>query len=224
VLIEDIHWADEQMVRIIDALARRSEGSVLLLATARPEFIESNSGFGAGSGASVVALRPLTEQQSETLISELLGTSNLPSALIDEIGRKAEGNPFFVEELIQRLIEEHALTDAGGQWQATERATDVKLPDTIHALLAARIDALPSDEKGLIQEAAVVGRTFWPGALAASSDPAAADVLMRLERRGLVATRQTSTIADEPEYIFRHVLIRDVAYSKRTQEASRSGA
>ena len=223
ILIEDIHWADARMLRMVEALATRSQGPVLLLATARPEFIEDNAGFGAGADVPVVALRPLTDGQSERLIDELLGSAQLPRSLVEEIQRKADGNPFFVEEIVQRLIDEGALVERDGGWQATELAATVKLPDTIHALLAARIDSLPADEKRLIQEAAVVGRVFWPGALAAGSVPASAgagagaantdEILRRVERRGLIAVRPTSTIENETEYIFRHVLIRDVAYA-----------
>ena len=87
------------------------------------------------------------------------------------------------------------------------------MPDTIHALLAARIDSLPADEKRLIQDAAVVGRVFWPGALSHADGGEVIDALRRVERRGLIAVRPSSTIENEPEYMFRHVLIRDVAYA-----------
>jgi class 3 adenylate cyclase/tetratricopeptide (TPR) repeat protein len=212
VLVEDIHWADERMLRMLEALATRSEGAVLVIATARPEFLEAQTGFGAGADLSVVALRPLTDAQSERLIDDLLGSEVLPRALVEEMRRKADGNPFFVEEMIQRLIDEGALIQSDGRWRATERASTVELPDTIYALLVARIDALPHDEKQLLQEAAVVGRVFWPGALAKSVPADLMDVLRRVERRGLIAVRPASTIENQPEYAFRHVLIRDVAY------------
>ena len=210
-VIEDIHWADEPMLRMVEALATRARGPVLIIATARPEFREAHAGFGTAADLSVVSLRALTEAQSAQLVGELLGSAQLPPALIEDIQHKADGNPFFLEEIIQRLIEEGALTMLDGKWQATERAAAVQLPDTIYALLAARIDALPADEKRLLQEAAVVGRVFWPGALGAGI--ASEDVLRRAERRGLISLRATSTIANEPEFIFRHVLIRDVAYN-----------
>jgi len=210
-VIEDIHWADEPMLRMVETLATRSRGPVLIMATARPEFGEAHAGFGTAADLSVISLRSLTESQSAQLVGELLGSAQLPPALIDDIQRKADGNPFFLEEIIGRLIEEGALTMIDGKWHATERAATVQLPDTIYALLAARIDALPADEKRLLQQAAVVGRVFWPGALGAGM--ASEDVLRRAERRGLISLRPTSTIANEPEFIFRHVLIRDVAYN-----------
>ena len=212
VVIEDIHWADEPMLRMLEALATRARGPLLIVATARPEFLEANSGFGAGADVSIISLRALSDTQAAQLIGDLLGSTDLPPALIQEIQHKADGNPFFLEEIVQRLIDEGALVATGdGKWHATERAASIQLPDTIYALLAARIDALPTDEKRLLQEAAVVGRVFWPGALPA--DVAREDVLRRAERRGLVSLRAASTIENESEYIFRHVLIRDVAYN-----------
>ena len=215
ILLEDIHWADERMVAMLELLASRTRGPLVLIATARPEFIESHPGFGAGD-VTVVALRPLTEAQSERLVAELLGDSDPLQALLAEVREKAEGNPFFLEEILQRLIDEGALVREDGRWRATERAASVRLPDTIHGLLAARIDGLPAGEKTVLQQAAVVGRIFWPGSLRSSTNRVEAgvtDQLRSLERKGLVTARPTSTIQGETEYIFRHVLIRDVAYA-----------
>ena len=214
IVLEDLHWADERMVGMIQSLATRSSGRLMVIGTARPEFLEMHAGFAAGTEVTLVALRPLTEAQSERLVTELLGDSDPLKALLVDVRQKADGNPFFLEEILQRLIDEGALVRHEGRWRATELAQTVRLPDTIHALLAARIDALPAAEKALLQQAAVVGRIFWPGSLAAAAngrDPI--DVLRALERRGLVSARTSSTIEGQPEYIFRHVLIRDVAYA-----------
>ena len=211
-VIEDIHWADEPMLRMLESLATRARGPILLLATARPEFMEAHAGFGTAANVSVVSLRALTEAQGAQLIDDLLGSADLPPSLIEDIQHKADGNPFFLEEIVQRLIDEGAIAATDdGKWRATERVASIQLPDTIYALLAARIDALPTDEKRLLQEAAVIGRIFWPGALARGVAPE--DVLRRAERRGLITLRPTSTIENESEYMFRHVLIRDVAYN-----------
>ncbi|MEX2547726.1 MAG: adenylate/guanylate cyclase domain-containing protein [Chloroflexota bacterium] len=214
IVLEDLHWADERMVAMIDSLAGRSKGRLMLIGTARPEFLETHAGFAPSGELTVIPLRPLTEAQSERLVTELLGDSDPLQALLMDVRQKAEGNPFFLEEILQRLIDEGAIVRQDGRWVATERAQTVRLPDTIHALLAARIDALPTAEKALLQQAAVVGRIFWPGSLAAAAngrDPV--DLLRALERRGLVSARTSSTIEGQPEYIFRHVLIRDVAYA-----------
>ena len=213
VLLEDLHWADEGMVAMIELIASRSSGKLLVIGTTRPEFLERRARFGGGD-VTVVALRPLTEAQSERLVTELLGDSDPLQALLMDVRQKADGNPFFLEEILQRLIDEGALVRQDGRWVATERAQTVRLPDTIHALLAARIDALPAAEKALLQQAAVVGRIFWPGSLGAATNGLdLADVLRSLERRGLISARTSSSIEGQPEYIFRHVLIRDVAYA-----------
>jgi class 3 adenylate cyclase len=214
VLIEDLHWADERMVGMLELLTSRSRGGMIVVATARPEFLESHPGFASAEDLTVLALRPLTDAQSERLVGELLGESDQMRALLSDVRQKADGNPFFLEEILQRLIDERAIVHEEGRWRATERAATIRLPDTIHGLLAARIDALPGAEKSVLQQAAVVGRIFWPRSLRQPGDePQSQDLIRSLERRGLVAARPTSTIEGEPEYMFRHVLIRDVAYS-----------
>jgi class 3 adenylate cyclase/tetratricopeptide (TPR) repeat protein len=214
VLLEDLHWADERVVELLDLLAGRLRGRLVVVATARPEFIESHPGFGTAEDVTMIPLRPLTDVQTDRLAAELLGESGALQALLAEVRQKAEGNPFFLEEILQRLVDEGALVQEDGRWRATERAATVTLPDTIHGLLAARIDGLPPDEKALLQQAAVVGRIFWPGSLrSAESDKPVAETLRSLERRGLVSARPVSTIEGEREYTFRHVLIRDVAYA-----------
>ena len=213
VVVEDLHWADERMIAMLELLAARSSGGVILMATARPEFLESHPSFASSEDLTVVPLRPLTESQTEQLVTELLGTTDPHQVLLKEVRQKADGNPFFLEEILQRLIDERAIVRDDGRWRVTERAQSVQLPDTVHALLAARIDGLPQEEKAILQQAAVVGRIFWPGSLGAvGRTPATGDLLRSLERRGLVSARPTSTIEGETEYIFRHVLIRDVAY------------
>jgi class 3 adenylate cyclase/tetratricopeptide (TPR) repeat protein len=214
IILEDLHWADERMVGMIASLSARSAGRLMVIGTSRPEFLESHARFAGSGETTVVALRPLTEAQSEMLVTELLGQSDPLQALLMDVRQKADGNPFFLEEILQRLIDEGALVRHEGRWRATERAQSVRLPDTIHALLAARIDALPAPEKALLQQAAVVGRIFWPGSLAAAADGRdPVETLRSLEQRGLVSARTSSTIEGQPEYIFRHVLIRDVAYA-----------
>ncbi|MBA2632409.1 MAG: AAA family ATPase [Chloroflexi bacterium] len=215
IVIEDVHWAGDQLVEMLDRLLTRSSGPLLILITARQEFAEAHPRFGAGSDhASIVSLRPLTEQQSGELIGGLLDDAELPHELRDEILAKAEGNPFFVEEMVRRLIDENALIHDSGGWHTTGAALTVALPDSVHALLAARIDALPLREKRVLQEASVIGRIFWQAPVERSAgNGAVAPALLALEQRGLVLARPTSTIAGEPEYIFKHALVRDVAYA-----------
>jgi predicted ATPase len=214
------------MLDLLGHVAVRAQGAILLVLTARPEFAEAHPGFAANADATGISLRPLTEQQGRELVDGLLNVDRLPEALRSEILARAEGNPFFVEELLRRLIDEGVIVREQDRWVATSAAAHVLLPDSIQALLAARLDGLPADEKRVVQEAAVVGRFFWPGALAADGPQGA---LRLLERRGLVIARPTSSMPGEQEYAFRHALIRDVAYAsvpkaRRALDHARVGA
>jgi len=213
-VIEDLHWADDQVLDMVEQISGRASGSVLMVATARPEFAEQHAGFGSATGATALTLRPLTETQSTALVDALLDIDDLPDSLRLEILGRAEGNPFFLEEILRRLIDEGTIVRSQDRWVITSSAAHVELPDSIHALLAARIDGLPAEEKRLLQEASVVGRAFWEAALGSGRGSGnAADLLRNLERRGLVVARPTSTLLGQVEYVFRHALIRDVAYA-----------
>ena len=132
----------------------------------------------------------------------------------DRILETAEGNPLFVEEIVHRLIEAGTVARSDGHWSSSGDAAELIIPDTIHGLLAARIDALPDGERRVLREAAVVGRIFWdePVAVAVGSAEVGGP-MVALERRGLVSMRPTSSIAGQVEYAFKHALIRDVAYA-----------
>ncbi len=214
-VIEDLHWAGEPAVEMLAQITRRTDGPLLIVATARPEFADQHPGFGpAGQEAVSISLRPLTDNQSNDLVDRLLEVALLPEALRTEIIGKADGNPFFVEEILQRLIDEGALERDGERWRATQSIGEVKIPDSVQALLAARIDALQPEERRVLQEAAVVGRTFW--AAAVEGAVGATDLessLSSLERRGLILVRPTTTLAGQTEYLFKHALTRDVAYA-----------
>jgi class 3 adenylate cyclase/energy-coupling factor transporter ATP-binding protein EcfA2 len=214
-VVEDLHWAEGLLLDMLERVLARSTGPLLILATARPEFAEAHPTFAAGrEDSSSISLRPLTEGQSSELVEGLLAVAQLPPELREEMLAKAEGNPFFLEELIRRLIDEGALIRKGDRWMATAAASTTLLPDTIHGLLAARIDTLPVEEKRVLQEAAVVGRVFWEEPVARSmGNGEVSGALLGLERKGLVSARPTSTIAGQVEFIFKHALVRDVAYA-----------
>jgi class 3 adenylate cyclase len=215
VVIEDLHWASEQVVQMVERLLARSTGPILLITTARPEFAEANPAFAMGrSESTTVSLRPLDRTQSASLLAGLLPASDLAPAIQDQVLDTAEGNPLFVEEIVSRLIEAGTLTKQDGRWRSTGNAATLAIPDTINGLLAARIDTLPEAERHILREAAVVGRIFWeqPVAVAVGS-AAVAEPMGELERRGLVSMRPTSSLVGQVEYIFKHALIRDVAYA-----------
>jgi class 3 adenylate cyclase len=215
IVIEDLHWAGEQLVEMLERLIVRSDGPLLLLATARPEFAEAHPGFPAArEGATSLSLQSLGESQAEALVEGLLHAAELPAQLGREIVRAAEGNPFFLEEIVLRLIDTGAIVQEGNRWRAETGAESISIPDTVHGVLAARIDALSSDEKSVLQEASVIGRRFWEEPLALTlGDVAVGAALLRLEERGLVAARSTSSLGGQAEFQFKHALVRDVAYS-----------
>ena len=199
IVIEDLHWAGQRMLEMVERLATRGDGPYLLVGTTRPELLESRRGFGAGiEGFSTISLRALSDADSATLLRQLPVAHQIRDEIAGEILARSEGNPFFIEQLAFHLAH-----DPGNS-----------LPDALHAVLAARIDALPAPERRVLQEAAVFGRVFWAAAL--SNAVPGIDVpaeLRRLERRALVSLRPRSTLGDRAEYAFKHVLVRDVAYA-----------
>jgi DNA-binding SARP family transcriptional activator len=214
-LVEDLHWAGAPLLEMLPRLAARVDGPLLVVATARPELAETHPGFAAGrEGTTAVSLQPLPEPEAARLIAGILPAAELPAALRGEIVRMAEGNPFFLEEIVLRLLDTGAIVRDGDRWRVTTEVAGISLPDTVHSLLAARVDALPPVEKRVLQEAAVVGRVFWQAPLArALGDAGVREALLRLEDRGLVVARPTSALGGQTEFQFRHALVRDVAYA-----------
>ena len=198
--IEDIHWADEGMLDLVDHIGQWVRAPLLILCLTRDELFERRPSWGSGRrNATTIALDVLSRDETQLLADALLeGRAGAARAVAD----RAEGNPLFAEELAQRLIEE---------------GTDAELlPDTVQALLAARLDALDPFERRVLQHAAVGGRSFWASSLAGIARDRNADLgaaLRSLEEKSLIS-RVTRGPADaEREYVFKHVLIRDVAYA-----------
>ena len=212
-VVEDLHWASEQLLTMLDRLLVRTTGPVLFIGTARPEFADRGALASGRDNTATLTLSPLSDQQSSTLIDEILEGGQLPESLVAHLVATASGNPFFLEEIVRRLIDIEAVVQVGDRWEASPGAHQVVMPDTVHAVLAARVDALPAVEKRALQEAAIIGRVFWEAPLSlATGIPNVREVLLMLETRGLVSVRPTSTIADQVEFMFKHALVRDVAY------------
>jgi class 3 adenylate cyclase/tetratricopeptide (TPR) repeat protein len=214
VVVEDIHWADDSMLDVLDYLAENTHGAVLLLCATRPDLFRTRPNWGGGRrNYSSIPLDPLTQGESETLVSHLLDIDDLPESATNRILERSEGNPFFLEEIVRRLIDEGALVRRGERWAGAKGIADISVPDTVQAVILARLDLLSTGERHVIQQAAVVGRTFWLGAvreLSIASDLEA--ILETLKRRELIEERLTSSMAGDIEYTFKHLLIRDVAY------------
>jgi class 3 adenylate cyclase/tetratricopeptide (TPR) repeat protein len=215
-VIEDIHWADPALLDLLDELTDRVQGPVVFLCPSRPDLTATRPGWGGGRrNTSSIALDPLTVEESHELIKLLLAVDDLPPSVHDRILERAEGNPFFLEEIIRRLLDGGLIRRDGDRWRAVAGIEEVEIPDTVQSVLAARIDLLDPIDKRIAQTAAVVGRVFWPGPVAELAGASAPDVeaaLRRLEDREIVLSRPGSSLAGQAEYIFKHVLTRDVAY------------
>ena len=209
ILIEDLHWAAERLLAILERMMVRSSGPLLVLATARPEFLERRADFGAGNERfSSISLRALTGNQGETLMNSLRPARGLTMRRRRSLLGRAEGNPYFLQELVRHLEER------GADKPAETPDPEPDLPDSLQILLAARIDSLPPPAKRALQEASVMGRVFWSGPLAASlGETDISGELGELERRGFILGRPRSALAGQEEFIFNHALLREVAYA-----------
>ena len=201
-VIEDLHWADRPLVDMVEQLVLRSIGPLMVVGTARPDFIEQVPGWGARAVPSQISLGPLSESRFADLVEELL--PDVDSERRGELAVAAHGNPFFAEEMSRHVRE-------GGP-DDTERAGGLDLPDTVRSMLAARIDQLPELEREVLQDAAVVGEVFWPATLEAIRGAPVAEALRSLELHGFVRMRPSTSLAGKREMAFHHGLMREVAY------------
>ena len=226
-VFEDLHWADEAMLGFIEYVADRAEGvPLLLVATARPELFERHPTYATAlSNVNRVNLAPLSEAETARLVSGLLDTTVLPAEVQQPILDRADGNPFYAEEFVRLLKDKDLLTATGSSWALREGA-QVPFPDSVQAVIAARLDTLAADAKSLLADAAVVGKVFWAGTVAAMGQrdrTAVVDMLRELSRKEFVKVSRRSSIEGDAEYAFWHVLTRDVAYAQipRASRAAR---
>jgi class 3 adenylate cyclase/tetratricopeptide (TPR) repeat protein len=224
VLLEDLHWADDSsldlITELVASLGRDSESRLMVICTARSQFFERRPKWMEGIvGFTRLELRPLSRLRSRALVAEILcKVENIPEPLYECVLDEAEGNPFFIEELIKMLIDEDVIETGAETWQVKlDKLAVVRVPPTLTGILQARLDDLPVAEKLVLQRAAVVGRTFWDGLVRAfTADEGEARAvnpsLAALRERGLIFQRERSTIAGNQEYLFRHALLRDATY------------
>jgi predicted ATPase/class 3 adenylate cyclase len=224
-VFEDLHWADDGLLDFIDHLADWAVASpIVLLCTARPEFQQRRRNWGARPNASTILLPPLNGSETERLVRLLLRQAEIPGELRDNLLLRAEGNPLYAEEFVRMLLERGFLYSSDEGWQL--RDGQLPMPDSVHAIIAARIDALAPEEKSVLRDASVIGRAFWPGAVDAVAGLGRERVegaLRSLERKELVRRVRASTVEGQLQYSFHHALVRDVAYGQlpRVERASR---
>jgi class 3 adenylate cyclase/tetratricopeptide (TPR) repeat protein len=217
-VIEDLHWADEAMLSFLEYLADRAEAvPLLVIGTARPELFERRSDYVAGlRNTTHITLAPLSEDETSRLVSALLEATVVPTELQHPILERAGGNPLYAEEFVRLLKDKDLLIRKGASWELRAGA-EVPFPDSVQALIAARLDTLSPDRKSMLADAAVVGKVFWAGAIAQMGERDLTEVietLRELSRKELVRPARRSSIEGEAEYAFWHILARDVAYSQ----------
>jgi class 3 adenylate cyclase/tetratricopeptide (TPR) repeat protein len=201
-VFEDLHWADERLLDLVEHLARSlSSSPALIVCVARKELLDTRPGWGGGNArAAALELGPLTADESVELAAALL-PDDAPAAVRGDAVRRAEGNPLFLEETARMLLE----GDVTG------------IPDTLQTLIAARIDLLDPPAKRTLQAAAVIGRVFWRGALEQLVGPGAGEAVDELCDRELIVPEERSMLAGDRPFRFGHGLIRDVAYGTVTK-------
>jgi predicted ATPase/class 3 adenylate cyclase len=223
VVFDDIHWGEATFLDLVEYLAGWSSGApILILCLTRPDLQDARPAWAAGvTDAALIRLEPLTEEDSERLIDNLLGRAPLDEGVRARIRHAAEGNPLFVEEILRMLVDDGLLQRDDGRWVAVGDLGSMSIPPTISALLSARLERLSREERAVVQRAAVVGKVFWWGAVAelspAAEQPGVGGHLQALVRKELVRPDR-SRFTGEDAFRFSHILIRDAAYAGTTKE------
>ena len=219
VLLEDWHWADEasrdalrRLLEIVDAHA------LMIVVTSRPE---PGALAGCADGAARIQLAPLACDASAAIMRAVLHVDRVSDALAARVHERTGGNPFFLEQVCRTLLEEDAVTTHDGEAVAASGVEVLRLPDTVQAVIRARLDRLDRDSRDVLRVASVIGREFGRvllgEVLGPGADPTA--TLERLKGSGLI---QQTAVLPEPTYRFRHVLTQEVAYDSLLERQRRS--
>jgi class 3 adenylate cyclase len=223
VVLEDLHWADPALLTFVDHLVEEaSRVRLLVVCTARPEFYDRAPGRGGSiRNASTALLSPLSDADTARLVAALLGQAVLPAKTQAALLERAGGNPLYAEQVC-RMLADRGMLERHGRTVRLAPGAEVVFPESIQALITARLDTLSPDRKLLVQDAAVVGKVFWAGTLALIGDHDATivqDGLRELARREFIRPVRDSSVKGETEYAFWHVLTRDVAYAQLPRAA-----
>lgn len=217
-VVEDLHWADEVVLDFLEHLVEWvTDVPLLVVCTARPELYERRRTWAGGlRNATTISLAPLLPDETSRLVTALLDQHAVPAELIEAVLERSGGNPLYAEEFI-RMLEDRSLLRREGRTLSLALDGDLPLPESVAALVAARLDTLSAERKALLQDAAVIGRIFWTGALQEMGEREARSVmddLGELARKELVRRSRSSSVQGDSEYAFWHVLVRDVAYDQ----------
>jgi class 3 adenylate cyclase/tetratricopeptide (TPR) repeat protein len=222
VMLEDLHWADDSSLDLITRFhGNLGKLPLLIVGSARPSLWDRRPGWGESLPFhKLLELQPLSTESSSQLVEEILQrVSALPERLRDVLVQSADGNPFYLEELIKMLMEDGVIVKGQNSWEvAAERLEELRVPPTLTGVLQSRIDSLEAGERLTLQRASVLGRVFWDKAVLhlgqqdTRPEPASPELLDNLANREMVMPQKDSTFENTREYMFRHALLRDVTY------------
>ena len=222
-LLDDLHWSDDQSFNLLNQLVRMKRGlRLLIVCIARTALLERRSLPWGDQDEfhTYIELEPLTPDGARELVCDILcRVENTPDSLVETIVTTAEGNPFYVEEVIKMMIEDSVIVKGDETWHIDpSRLQQARIPPTLTGVLQARLDALPPAERTLLQRASVIGRIFWDSAVSflhAEGEQPVPDLwetLESLKARDLIRAREQTAFAGTQEYIFRHSILREVTY------------
>jgi class 3 adenylate cyclase/tetratricopeptide (TPR) repeat protein len=217
-VIDDVHSAEPTFLEFLTHLTQSGQAPILIIASARRELLERLPDWSNGGRASRIILEPLSAADTELVIDRLLGERGLAADLRERVVSAAEGNPFFIEQMVSMLVERGFVQVTGDQWVATTDLSELTIPPSINALLAARLDDLSREERAVIEPAAVIGLTF--------PEPAVEELVPDLVRPVVIAQLQglgrkqlVRPASDQEFYRFANMLIRDAAYQSLLKRA-----
>lgn len=214
-VFEDLHWADPALLDLIEHVVDwSSDLPMLILCAARPELYDLRPGWGGGKrNSTAIALPPLSETETATLLSGLLDQAVLPADTQRVLLDRSGGNPLYAEEFV-RMLTDRGILQRSGRTMRLVPHREVLVPETVQAIIGARLDTLPYETKALLQDASVIGRVFWAGAVASLSGEELPEVRRRLHEAALlqlIRPIRSSSVEGEEEFAFWHILVRDVA-------------
>jgi class 3 adenylate cyclase/tetratricopeptide (TPR) repeat protein len=218
VIFEDLHWIDAETQELLDLLVDSvASARILMLVNYRPEYHHE---WGNRPSYTQLRLDPLGGQSADEMLHELLGGDASLQSLKRLIIDRTEGNPFFMEEIVRALVEQGVLV-RNGATRLRKPLTEIRIPPTVHGILASRIDALPASEKGLLQTLAVIGKDFPLNLvkhITASPDDRLEPMLKGLQAGEFIYEQAA---LEEAEYTFKHALTQEVAYNSVLMERRR---
>jgi class 3 adenylate cyclase/tetratricopeptide (TPR) repeat protein len=222
-LLDDLQWAESTFLDLVEHVAEWSrDAPILVLAQARPEFRDDRSGWGGGvSNATSILLEPLTDAETLELVIDLIGDPEVAGYVSARVSEAAEGNPLFVEEMVAMLIDDGFLVREDDRWVAAGDLSEVKVPPTVQALIAARLDRLAPLERAVLERAAVVGKVFAAASIRSLADEEVSrnvdEGIRALLRKDLIRPDR-GDLGEEDAYRFRHLLVRDAVYDAMPKE------